>query len=229
MMSAIVSRCRRTAAARPRPWAAWGTRALRPIARAGAADGEQEQETRPQARVRAPGPDRDADVDEAVDDGEVRRHQPGARTDEAGEIGRGDIHAPGTGDVHHKDRLVGEPPEGRGKHAVDLPLERAVAVLLVLVEQVHRAIMTAQREVTAMLTAFIRAALQRARYETMEDGFIYGEIPEIQGVYANASTLEACRDTVQSAAYPETSGHCSFGMGSDREHNCSLQTATPGC
>jgi predicted RNase H-like HicB family nuclease len=50
-----------------------------------------------------------------------------------------------------------------------------------------------------MLTAFIRTALQRARYETLEDGSFYAEIPETQGVYANASTLEACRDELQSA------------------------------
>lgn len=48
-----------------------------------------------------------------------------------------------------------------------------------------------------MLTAYIRAAMRRARYELLEDQTYYGEIPGFQGVYANASTLEACRDELQ--------------------------------
>jgi predicted RNase H-like HicB family nuclease len=45
-----------------------------------------------------------------------------------------------------------------------------------------------------MLTAYIRAALRHARYEILEDGTFYGEIPDCQGVYANAETLEDCRE-----------------------------------
>ena len=45
-----------------------------------------------------------------------------------------------------------------------------------------------------MLAAYIRAAMQRAHYELLEDGTFYGEIPDCAGVYANAATLEACRD-----------------------------------
>ncbi len=48
-----------------------------------------------------------------------------------------------------------------------------------------------------MLTDYIRAALRRATYEILPDGTIYGEIPGLQGVYANAGTLEACRDELQ--------------------------------
>jgi predicted RNase H-like HicB family nuclease len=48
-----------------------------------------------------------------------------------------------------------------------------------------------------MLTEYIRAALQRARYEIMEDGMFYGEIPDCQGVYANAETLEDCREQLR--------------------------------
>jgi predicted RNase H-like HicB family nuclease len=49
-----------------------------------------------------------------------------------------------------------------------------------------------------MLTDYIRAAMRRATYELMEDdeGF-WGEIPGFQGVWANADTLEACRDELQ--------------------------------
>lgn len=50
-----------------------------------------------------------------------------------------------------------------------------------------------------MLTDYIRAAMQKARYEILEDdGTFYGEIPGFPGVYANAPTLEACRDELQS-------------------------------
>jgi predicted RNase H-like HicB family nuclease len=45
-----------------------------------------------------------------------------------------------------------------------------------------------------MLTETIRAALRRAHYEILEDGTFYGEISDCQGVYANAETLEGCRE-----------------------------------
>ena len=50
-----------------------------------------------------------------------------------------------------------------------------------------------------MLTAYIRAALRQAHYETIEDdGSFYGYIPSIQGVWANAKTLEGCREELES-------------------------------
>lgn len=49
-----------------------------------------------------------------------------------------------------------------------------------------------------MLTTYIRAAMRRAKYEMLsDDGAFYGEIPGFQGVYANADTLEACRDELE--------------------------------
>ena len=37
--------------------------------------------------------------------------------------------------------------------------------------------------------------MRRAKYEILEDdGSFYGEIPELQGVWANANTLEGCRE-----------------------------------
>ena len=49
-----------------------------------------------------------------------------------------------------------------------------------------------------MLTDYIRAAMHQARYEILEDdGSFYGEIPDCQGVWANADTLEACRDELE--------------------------------
>ncbi len=46
-----------------------------------------------------------------------------------------------------------------------------------------------------MLTQYIQAAMRQAKYKILADdeGF-FGEIPEFQGVWANAETLEACRD-----------------------------------
>jgi predicted RNase H-like HicB family nuclease len=50
-----------------------------------------------------------------------------------------------------------------------------------------------------MLTSYIRAAMRQARYEIVEDdGTFYGEIPATLGVWANAKTLEACREELES-------------------------------
>lgn len=48
-----------------------------------------------------------------------------------------------------------------------------------------------------MLTTYIRAAMRQAHYEIIEDGTYYGEIEGLQGVFANAETLEGCRDLLQ--------------------------------
>lgn len=49
-----------------------------------------------------------------------------------------------------------------------------------------------------MLLEYIQAALYHAKYEILpDDGSYYGEIPECNGVYANASTLEDCREELR--------------------------------
>jgi predicted RNase H-like HicB family nuclease len=48
-----------------------------------------------------------------------------------------------------------------------------------------------------MLTEYILAALRRARYEILEDGTFYGEVPDCAGVYANTETLEGCREQLR--------------------------------
>jgi predicted RNase H-like HicB family nuclease len=48
-----------------------------------------------------------------------------------------------------------------------------------------------------MLTTYIQAAMQQATYEILEDGSFYGEIPGVQGVYANTYSLESCREELQ--------------------------------
>jgi len=46
-----------------------------------------------------------------------------------------------------------------------------------------------------MLLNYIQAAMRQAKYEILsDDGTFYGEIPPCPGVYANAATLEACRE-----------------------------------
>ncbi len=45
-----------------------------------------------------------------------------------------------------------------------------------------------------MLSSFINAALRRAKYETLENGVIYAEVPELQGVWAEGKTVEECRN-----------------------------------
>jgi predicted RNase H-like HicB family nuclease len=52
---------------------------------------------------------------------------------------------------------------------------------------------------TGMLTQYIQAAMRSAGYELLEDKNFYGEIPGLQGVYANAGSLEECRSELQSA------------------------------
>lgn len=49
-----------------------------------------------------------------------------------------------------------------------------------------------------MIGEYIRATMKRARYEILEDdGTFYGEIPGFDGVWANAETLEGCREELE--------------------------------
>jgi len=48
-----------------------------------------------------------------------------------------------------------------------------------------------------MLTQYICAVLDRAVYEVLPDGTVYGEIPGFQSMYANADTHEACRNELR--------------------------------
>ncbi len=46
-----------------------------------------------------------------------------------------------------------------------------------------------------MLNQYIQTALRQAKYEILiDDKSFYGEIPGFQGVWANATTLEDCRN-----------------------------------
>ena len=49
-----------------------------------------------------------------------------------------------------------------------------------------------------MLNEYLQAAMRRAKYDILaDDGSFYGEIPGFQGVYANDTTLESCREALQ--------------------------------
>lgn len=49
-----------------------------------------------------------------------------------------------------------------------------------------------------MFTNYVRAALRHARYEILPStGTFYGEIVGFNGVYAEADTLEECREELE--------------------------------
>jgi len=49
-----------------------------------------------------------------------------------------------------------------------------------------------------MLSKYILSAMKKARYEILkDDNTYYGDIPGFKGVYANADTLEDCREELE--------------------------------
>ena len=49
-----------------------------------------------------------------------------------------------------------------------------------------------------MLIQYIQTALEHAKYEIIEDEEpYYGEVPELQGVWASGKTLEECRKNLE--------------------------------
>jgi len=54
--------------------------------------------------------------------------------------------------------------------------------------------------ILAMLAGYIRAAMDKATYEIIDDPKpFFGEIPGMRGVWATSKTLESCRDNLLSA------------------------------
>jgi len=49
-----------------------------------------------------------------------------------------------------------------------------------------------------MLSEYIRAAMRQAKYELLENGRYYGSIRACRGCWAEAPTLEACREELKS-------------------------------
>lgn len=48
-----------------------------------------------------------------------------------------------------------------------------------------------------MLTQYVEQAMRLAHYEIMENGRYWGEVPPLRGVWAEAETLEQCRETLR--------------------------------
>ena len=48
-----------------------------------------------------------------------------------------------------------------------------------------------------MITEYIRAAMERAHYELLDNGRYVARIPGLKGLWAEAKTLEKCRTTLQ--------------------------------
>jgi predicted RNase H-like HicB family nuclease len=44
-----------------------------------------------------------------------------------------------------------------------------------------------------MIVAYIQKALEKAQYKMLDDTTWFAEIPEFEGVWANAKTVEECR------------------------------------
>jgi predicted RNase H-like HicB family nuclease len=48
-----------------------------------------------------------------------------------------------------------------------------------------------------MLIQYIQGALKHAEYKKLEDGTWFASIPEFEGVWANAATVEDCRSELE--------------------------------
>jgi predicted RNase H-like HicB family nuclease len=49
-----------------------------------------------------------------------------------------------------------------------------------------------------MISDYLRHAVRHAHYELMENGRFFASIPDCQGCWAEAATLEECREELQS-------------------------------
>lgn len=48
-----------------------------------------------------------------------------------------------------------------------------------------------------MITEYILQNLANAHYKILDNGVYYGEIPGLQGVWADGKNLESCRETLK--------------------------------
>ncbi len=49
-----------------------------------------------------------------------------------------------------------------------------------------------------MISKYLNEAMRRARYKILDDGTFYGWVEELRGVWANAPSLEGCREELAS-------------------------------
>lgn|SRR6266540_2441029 len=68
-----------------------------------------------------------------------------------------------------------------------------------------------------MIRQYLEAALRRARYDKLEDGTFYAEVPRLRGVIATGQTLEECRnqlaEVVEEWVLVRVARGLSLGMG----------------
>lgn len=48
-----------------------------------------------------------------------------------------------------------------------------------------------------MITHYINESMEYAKYKILEDNTIFGEVPDLKGVWAEGETLEECRRELQ--------------------------------
>ncbi len=48
-----------------------------------------------------------------------------------------------------------------------------------------------------MLSRYIQKAMFKARYKVLSDGTYFGQIPGLNGVWANERSLDKCREVLQ--------------------------------
>lgn len=66
--------------------------------------------------------------------------------------------------------------------------------------------------------------MRHAKYDIMEDGRIFGHIPECQGAWAEAATLEECREELQNVL----EGWLLLGLQLGHRLPITLASTTPG-
>jgi len=63
-----------------------------------------------------------------------------------------------------------------------------------------------------MFAEYIQAAMDKATYEIIDDPEpFYGEVPELQGLWATGKTLEECRKNLMDALEDWIAAHLAWG------------------
>ena len=63
-----------------------------------------------------------------------------------------------------------------------------------------------------MFAEYIQAAMEKATYEIIDDPEpFYGEVPELQGLWATGKTLEECRKNLMEALEDWIAAHLAWG------------------
>jgi predicted RNase H-like HicB family nuclease len=67
-------------------------------------------------------------------------------------------------------------------------------------------------DIIAMFAEYIQAAMDQAIYEIIDDPEpFYGEVPELQGLWATGKTLEECRKNLMDALEDWIAAHLAWG------------------